>query len=1350
MPSIPIRRDSAPKVTPNEGPTGIAKPSTNMQSLAQAIAARAQHVAAANAQARATNKSLSDDASVSPQLARGRSASRTQGSGRASPTGSMPRSVSAASSDVESEKSDAEDHLAPSAGESQGSTPKAANFKHSKEEQTTTDTVLAKRSNGQQDARRESVLSNESFRWSKGDWAEFAGALSSQVETGKGSAAEELESVTTSHVKFTASDSEHSESTGQTSSYDRHSNTSATVAHAAEERKRGSAYRRASKGSAGSSAEESAIKPKAAVAGLGILGGADLPTAQVVSLTSSFSVIASSSLQSYDSFATAPDSTPVLGAMTAATLGTKLSTPELPFPTTPSSASNSPMIPSPGSGGIKRKSRPAALSLHNTPITPARTPTTASMARSLASPTMGGRTPPPTMPPAEPLPPLPATPSTAFLKSQAKSGSLASPRVFTYSDAKSPLLAAFSSMPILPAQEEVRPRQESDPSPNVQQFQNSPSSSALAGLVGGKHRSSKSASGFGSRSAALVNANHISTSTGAQSAEAVLKEVTPEPSYDEERASRRIAANSSHAAKRSSDPTHSNSRLSTHEPVEASKGADGEQGVEEGEAKAAADAISSSGDSLILPYDNSESEDVDVDEEDEEEEEEEAVVTRVTSINGCSSITTLPKLIRTESAPILTTAKPANAEDGSLASLNIVGRMRARIEARSPKLGDTSSEAVTPARKTSNGVTGPPSAWTNRQPVKVLNGAKSVLVTEPIRSAGASSSQGHVEPWTPSAGTPTLSISHSDYNGFSPVQSRRNEMDEDRSTASPADTVERLKRTEGRFAGAFGEVALAFKQLQAEKRTLEKVIRATTPLEGIGNGEDLSQYLTTMSSKLSMSAQEIRRLLDLLDQQRGVMDYMVETHQLELDAYLDEIDDLKEDFDVVSSEAETHRVNCIRLTEDLDRAHSEAVGARAETLRVKAILADEEAKRDKFVHLLRLARDDLATLEREKSEALQSAREGEGAHRVTQMALEDARSEHAREVDNFRKQKEGPRGRTQAYKPAEDLQRELDEHRAEKAAHTSELQSLRTEIEQLRRGTSKHNDEDRVASLQRELAESKKNQAESERLLQEHKAKSIEDGSIGSLSPHIAGQSEAEELLREKLVQQEKDIAELRAAVALGGGVGGSEETMASLPDGRADQVKILLADLADKRAREVQIRTAYKQLRDELRKLQTAQQQDRKRSQASFSYLSGSTGSSSGHAPPPSSYLSHAATTDSSAPTSPNGGPLQGQDSSTTSRHLKRLSLPLVSKALNSYSLIGLEGAGGHSTTSPSASSHSSRLARRKHSIDAQSPFSLAANKRYSNSEREDDGESHDDNSAGWAAEEGIESLDSPRLSQA
>jgi hypothetical protein len=90
---------------------------------------------------------------------------------------------------------------------------------------------------------------------------------------------------------------------------------------------------------------------------------------------------------------------------------------------------------------------------------------------------------------------------------------------------------------------------------------------------------------------------------------------------------------------------------------------------------------------------------------------------------------------------------------------------------------------------------------------------------------------------------------------------------------------------------------------------------------------------------------------------------------------------------------------------------------------------------------------------------------------------------------------------------------------------------------------------------------------------------------------------------------------------------------------------------------------------------MQLSQQQDRRRSQASYNYLTniatpggggGSSSSSHGHGiAPPSSYFG-ALNIDSSAPSTPDGITKEGV-ASPTARNLKRLSLPLVTKQGNS-----------------------------------------------------------------------------------
>ncbi|UZJ55252.1 hypothetical protein CBS101457_004572 [Exobasidium rhododendri] len=1391
MPSIPVRRDS----TGNQGGQSegaMAKTSTNIQTLAQAIALRAQHVAAANLAKEAGN--VFSPTTVIPSALK----SPDSISGRTSPSGSIPKSVSESGSDLGSTRSEA-CFTARSFVESEGSTPKAANFAVGDTEAPTAGRLEPDGSNSAEQNRMSdgSVYSTKSFRWSKGDWADYS-TLDDQIEREERSGTEEETHFNDTMLsKFKSSDSEHSTSTAQTSNS--HGDLGPKVESGSSQE---------------SNNDQHSRRKLLSMAGLGIVGGADLPSSHVVvsaapaasSATSSSSSsssplsmpIASTTLRSVDSFVTASDSISTHSSLKPS--ASRLAALESSFPTSPSIAASGPssLVSSPlNGGGIKRKSRPAALSLSpNGHSSIVKTPTLTAYARTLASPTMAGKTPPPSMPPAEPLPPLPPTPASGNARHSFKNGHLLSPKVNTFSDEAGPLMAAFA-MAQNTQSNKNRLRQESDPIPtniytdvpmSAKSSQESPRTPGSAG----RHRSTKSvsASALAGKSAAMVFANHVSTIAGGESAQATLDKVALEPSFNEKRASMRNVAKMT-SPKRSSAPAMSSPKyhqdgqeerrdLSSMRPPPLI-GANAEDGKESNKTPAAVnDDVDGR---TLLPYDEVSSEggeriDEDDDQEDDDddgEEEEEAVVTRVTSTGTYKP----PLLVRTESVPPLTARSSLKSEDGHNGQLlNVVGRLRAQIESKtSPPIGE--SVSTLPNKATA----GPPSAWTTiKTPMKAIIAARAHQVADSTltSAAGTASRQGQVEPWTPSGGTPTLSISHSDggystpnlHDTFPPLQNRRSEMEVDRSrVVSPDDTMGRLKRTEGRFVGAYGEIAIAFKQLQAEKRTLEKVIRATTPLEGVGDGEDLSQYLTTMSSKLALSVDEIRKLLDLLDQQRSIMDYMLETHQLELEAYEKEIDELNDELDEGINESETHRMSCVRLTEELDRAHSDQVTARAETLRMKGMLAEEESRREKGASLLRSAKMELAKTEGERTSAIKALQveqkahnETKDAHNETKDVLLKAESRHVEEVSSLRRDLQRFKGDSGTI--------ELECAAGEWKEMQDELASLRLHVaagqgkSSTPARTSPPNEsslEDQIAFLTGQLQESQKREAATDAQLQDLKKRGGDEASVGSLSPLIAsGPSDVEEALRDKLVQQEKDIAELRAAVALSGGAASTnEEQLASLPAGRADQINILLADLAEKRTREVQIRSAYKQLRDELRKVQLAQHQDRKRHQASYSYISasgGGSGSSSGHGVPPPSSFSLISPVDSSTPSTPSMA--SGRE---TSRQLKRLSLPLVSKQFSTLKdhVGSLEGGLPYShvptlpSPTPSPLAHRTiSSSNRKLSIDAGHHFHLFNGIISSNRQYEEGTESNDSPASvnqevidHPLTEESVESMKSPSL---
>jgi hypothetical protein len=1240
MPTIPVRRDSAGR---NQGEGSQSKSTTNIQSLAQAIAARAQHVAAGNALARGEYVDTS-----SPTLL-----SSLQDS-RGSTTGQVASSpaINSMSDYVKNAKWETNRDAISVPGDSESSTPKAATFEQSPLDAPSAEQNVRRISvMDEQDAA--SVYSRDSYRWSKGDWIDFPSS-GRHTQAGDGYGRESFILNDAINGKLKTSDSEHSAgSTGQTS------------VERGQLLKLDGSYMDSHSSIGASSTKEPSMR------GLEYAQDAVLLPHRPLSPSSS-SMVANTSIHSLESFVTASGSTPI--STSQKMQQNMLTTPEHPNQPSPNDAGDASFRTASVVGGERRrKSRQSSMTSSSGPSSPPRTP--AALARTLASPATGRtKTPPPTMPPAAPLPPLPHTPATDLARRSLKNGQLIAARLSTESDKPNPLMAAFALAQSTQKSNEDRAKQDASSSVLPMKSLDQGESDTF-----GRHRSSQSVSSFAGRSAALVQAHHASSLAGRESAQAVLEGILPEPSFNEKNAS----------PQRSGAPLIPSFSTPTeyedmHRDTIKSHAANGADTISQDETF----HESSQGSLLPCLVLSSEGED--------EEDQEEAVLTKVTKLN-----THLPPLLnRTGSASLVTTLKgitgTREAQNRQYLSAVDHGTMPARLE-RSKGAAEldaepairkaTSERAAGGAEQDTSAITAKPSDTAILQP-------------------------GQSEPWTPTIARPALSAGHSEYgnstvhnDSFPPLQDRRGEMQEDRSRMeSPDESFDRIKRTEGRFAGAFGEVAIAFKQLQAEKRTLEKVIRATTPLEGLGDGEDLSRYLTTMSSRLALSVEEIRKLLDLLDQQRSIMDYMLETHQLELDAHVNEIDDLSYELNEAITESETHRVNCVRLTEELDRAHNDGIAARAETLRAKSASAEEEGKRSRLSGLLLLARSDLSRLQSEKEEATRALQRGREAHEETRAALQTAKTEHVHEVTSLRRDLQSYREERglpdSSPSPSQwrEMQDELvslrlqvvaaaAEHRMEPAPTSS------GNVETSSPTTSRSDTEatDQVLLLQRRMGESRISQAEAEPHLPEAMKREGSGLLTGSTSPPVVpgGSTDVEEALRDRVNQQENDIAELRATIALGAGAGagagsskdGQAASLPALSADRADQVKILLADLAEKRSREVQILTAYKQLKDELRKVQLAQQQDRRRSQASFQYLvaggAGSGGSSSGHGgggAPPSSYSGMHHSVDSSTPSTPPISNRRGE----TSKQLKRLSLPLTSIQYNGFNFGGAGGGDG------------------------------------------------------------------------
>lgn len=319
--------------------------------------------------------------------------------------------------------------------------------------------------------------------------------------------------------------------------------------------------------------------------------------------------------------------------------------------------------------------------------------------------------------------------------------------------------------------------------------------------------------------------------------------------------------------------------------------------------------------------------------------------------------------------PSTSTPTPAEQEDSSADDME----RKTPLPSQTPTQGRRAATTEKPVRAAAP----PPSAWSARR----TTSAATPTATGSGLESKAASEAGHAR-LEERAGAESVASCHST---FSTISDRRREILHDREVLlkqlGESERQDLLRRTEGRFAGAFNEVAQAFRQLQADKVLLEQIVREKTPLSGVGvNNEMLASYLGTMNAKVEQSHGEIRKLLDLLEQQREVIEQMLATHQLERETYEEDVERLRGALGEAQEEVERQQTAMVRLNEELARAHAATVQANADAMRSRATLVEEARKRDKVVQLLRHAKERLREVETETL-APQNERSHEGVVR---------------------------------------------------------------------------------------------------------------------------------------------------------------------------------------------------------------------------------------------------------------------------------------------------------------------------------------------------------------------------------
>lgn len=835
MPNIPQRKTSSAsdtqggfladspllgqKGTAFAGAGGGMSPSSSqsdIKSIAQAIAARAKHVAAANAR-----KAAGADVADAP---------------RADLALQDPRSVSSASAR-------SEDALGVTSDKSDASTPKATNF-----DQTAQNRAISASKEGPEGshAQRNHKGHTDSFAWADGDWADYSDVLRENIDFGgqeetlvspasgvfsnssRHSKSETMSSISSSGRDMAGSrrpsGSAYSHGTSQTSApeelpylieaqqSDRRQRDSGSSSDATSS-KRESASTQDSDGNSKAGdyddvrlvtatkhalSKQSVPPPRDAVGtiniGLGI-GGAEFPAmGQVTSLNPQIGqasgIPGSLSLRSIDSYATAPESV----SPSSFTTRTPMSNPAL----SPSSTA-SPSTPwSTTSSGIKRKGRPAALSLSSHTAANTSSPgAPGTPSRALQSPVVRGRTPPPTNPPDEPLPPLPPTPSTysnaVMKKTPAKNGTL--PKGSSNGSGAGHGQRneeRRGSDPWASGSEggfghTHQPSNQSNNS-DARSSNQSTKSSAIANVAtsnaaNGAGPSSMSSDVSKSATAAVVAGSHLQTRAGSQRAQAMLSTMAPQMTYDEKRASMALLDGDMLDLARPSKSFEEAYERSAPSAV-TRKQVPRETEAEPSSSRRAEAFREDDGDEEENLDDD---DDTDVDGEDEDEEDavsdsepETAVVktlTRIGSISGRRSAQVVPVartgsvimgepaaekgassppssftpqqrgITHSVSSPQLLESRqgPTNEVLAGLEKMKIVGRVRASIEKRSPsgsELATSKSPDVGPAS---------PDVGTRA----TAAGDKPMTLTLPATDAPSSPSPSAVVKGSREAGVPT-------------------------------------------------------------------------------------------------------------------------------------------------------------------------------------------------------------------------------------------------------------------------------------------------------------------------------------------------------------------------------------------------------------------------------------------------------------------------------------------------------------------------------------------------------------------------------------------------------------------
>ncbi|RIA87714.1 hypothetical protein C1645_273178 [Glomus cerebriforme] len=99
----------------------------------------------------------------------------------------------------------------------------------------------------------------------------------------------------------------------------------------------------------------------------------------------------------------------------------------------------------------------------------------------------------------------------------------------------------------------------------------------------------------------------------------------------------------------------------------------------------------------------------------------------------------------------------------------------------------------------------------------------------------------------------------------------------------------KLKKYESKFP----EIVKSYKKLLSERKTIEKILKENTHLEGLSDAEAFEAHLRNLNIKNEMSMEEIKRLTQVQDESKKQIEKMKEAHEIQSKTQTDLIEKLQ-------------------------------------------------------------------------------------------------------------------------------------------------------------------------------------------------------------------------------------------------------------------------------------------------------------------------------------------------------------------------------------------------------------------------------------------------------------------------